>query len=337
MYATLARRTNRGHGKISLLPWGLALKRKSRENPQPEAAATRFIHRNTTIPVPEIFDVIQYQTSSDTNSCDGLIVMEEIEGQTLDKWIADRTGWSDEYMRNFDLIMSREGDADTILPFLSSQEPTVDWCGAEQLFADLCDVFHQLRSLAPPYPQVISGVTGGPLFSIRRDADEFIGPFSDVREFHRYLTSLVCFPSRMPRLMKLADPVYKKQQRICFTHADIHGGNVIVRDDRLVAVIDWEQAGWYPEYFERTQIRRLQGVANKANPEFWETVGYFKGMHADELLLEDALDASTGNRARNGGRVLARRASPRRCIAVQSVDFTLVANILSLSLCEAQA
>ncbi|TEB30198.1 hypothetical protein FA13DRAFT_1734018 [Coprinellus micaceus] len=150
MYATLARRTNRGHGKISLLPWGLALKRKSRENPQPEAAATRFIH-----------------------------FMEEIEGQTLDKWIADRTGWSDEYMRNFDLIMSREGDADTILPFLSSQEPTMDWCGAEQLFADFF-----VRWL-PPYPQVISGVTGGPLFSIRRDADEFIGPFSDVREFHR--------------------------------------------------------------------------------------------------------------------------------------------------------
>lgn len=239
MYVTLARRTNRGRGKICLFPEGLALKR--RVNPQTEAAATRFIHRNTTIPLPEIFDVSQYQTSSDTNSCDGLIVMEEIEGQTLDKWIADRAGWTDEYMRNFDLIMNGESDADARLPFLRSQEPTMDWCGAEQLFADLRDVFHQLRSLAPPYPQIISNVIDGPLFSIRRDADEFIGPFSDVQEFHRYLTSLICFPSRMPRLMKLADPVYKKQHRICFTHADIHGGsNIIVLDDRLVAIIDWE-------------------------------------------------------------------------------------------------
>lgn len=41
---------------------------------------------------------------------------------------------------------------------------------------------------------------------------------------------------------------------VCFTHADLHLQNILVSDDQesrcVVAIVDWGQAGWYPEYWE---------------------------------------------------------------------------------------
>lgn len=41
--------------------------------------------------------------------------------------------------------------------------------------------------------------------------------------------------------------------KVVFTHADLHPSNIIV-DERLpskiLAIIDWEQSGWYPDYWE---------------------------------------------------------------------------------------
>ena len=38
-----------------------------------------------------------------------------------------------------------------------------------------------------------------------------------------------------------------------FTHADLVPRNIIVKDGRVAAIIDWAFAGWYPEYWEFTK------------------------------------------------------------------------------------
>ncbi|KAG6030496.1 hypothetical protein E4U41_007816 [Claviceps citrina] len=37
-----------------------------------------------------------------------------------------------------------------------------------------------------------------------------------------------------------------------FTHGDLQRKNVMIREDGTVVLIDWEAAGWYPEYWEYT-------------------------------------------------------------------------------------
>jgi thiamine kinase-like enzyme len=40
---------------------------------------------------------------------------------------------------------------------------------------------------------------------------------------------------------------------VVFTHADLHRSNIMVSEGspcRVVAVIDWHQSGWYPDYWE---------------------------------------------------------------------------------------
>lgn len=45
---------------------------------------------------------------------------------------------------------------------------------------------------------------------------------------------------------------------IYFTHGDLTLGNIIISDGpgprRIAGIIDWEQAGWYPEYWEYCKL-----------------------------------------------------------------------------------
>ncbi|POR32750.1 Putative phosphotransferase enzyme family protein [Tolypocladium paradoxum] len=56
---------------------------------------------------------------------------------------------------------------------------------------------------------------------------------------------------------------------IVFTHGDIAARNIMVRDGRIVALLDWEFAGWYPEYWE--YVFALRGMDNID----WETLGRY--------------------------------------------------------------
>jgi thiamine kinase-like enzyme len=46
------------------------------------------------------------------------------------------------------------------------------------------------------------------------------------------------------------------QHRILLTHGDISPRNIMVRNGHIAAIIDWQYAGWYPEYWEFTKASR---------------------------------------------------------------------------------
>lgn len=51
---------------------------------------------------------------------------------------------------------------------------------------------------------------------------------------------------------------------IRFSHGDLHLGNIMVSDDaseprRVTSIIDWEEAGWYPEYWEYCKMALVVG------------------------------------------------------------------------------
>jgi thiamine kinase-like enzyme len=37
-----------------------------------------------------------------------------------------------------------------------------------------------------------------------------------------------------------------------FTHGDLSSLNILARGDKIIGIIDWETAGWYPSYWEYT-------------------------------------------------------------------------------------
>jgi hypothetical protein len=54
--------------------------------------------------------------------------------------------------------------------------------------------------------------------------------------------------------------------RVRFTHGDLQRSNVIVsvhRPYRVVAVVDWGEAGWMPEYWEVCKVHHAAVLTNK--------------------------------------------------------------------------
>ena len=41
-----------------------------------------------------------------------------------------------------------------------------------------------------------------------------------------------------------------KNHKLVFTHGDLHAGNILVRTDGTVVLLDWGLAGFWPEYWE---------------------------------------------------------------------------------------
>jgi thiamine kinase-like enzyme len=84
------------------------------------------------------------------------------------------------------------------------------------------------------------------------------GPFSSVKEFHDWLSSLTKRGLEMhwPDPSLIPDPFRDSlpdNSPITFTHADLHPSNILVTSDApycVVAIIDWHQSGWYPDYWE---------------------------------------------------------------------------------------
>ncbi|KAH7011273.1 kinase-like domain-containing protein [Ilyonectria destructans] len=85
------------------------------------------------------------------------------------------------------------------------------------------------------------------------------GPFRSVKEFHDWLSAMIRrgkeshWPGLAPE--DIPDP-YRQllpDAAVVFTHADLHPSNIIVSSEppyRVTALIDWEQSGWYPDYWE---------------------------------------------------------------------------------------
>ncbi|KAH7310769.1 hypothetical protein B0I35DRAFT_439661 [Stachybotrys elegans] len=75
----------------------------------------------------------------------------------------------------------------------------------------------------------------------------------DHGEFH----SLARASLRMEDVAQFLGPevakVHESSYKTHFTHADLTPRNITVRNGRMVSVIDWEFAGWYPEYWEFTK------------------------------------------------------------------------------------
>ncbi|RGP60212.1 phosphotransferase family protein [Fusarium sporotrichioides] len=113
-----------------------------------------------------------------------------------------------------------------------------------------------------PGDQFIGNINRGSLRDMVFTGTNFppVGPLSLVTELHDCMSNMFKWPAkaRHPNLdlADMIDPYRKLLPDDCpihFTHADLNPVNIMVSKDspcRLMAIIDWEQSGWYPAYWE---------------------------------------------------------------------------------------
>lgn len=214
-----------------------------------EAASIEFIATKTSIPVPRVYASFLHKNRA-------YIIMERIQGTSLAK------AWK-----------------------------TLSDASRDHIMLQLRRMLMELRTLAPSPGTGIQSCVGGSLRDSRipRSRPRF-GPFSTVQDFHLWLREELR-PEEHPNRNNDEDwqDIIKMVARQdgpwpppVFSHGDLNPFNILVRGDRVVAIIDWEFAGWYPGYWEYTSA----WLGNKTRQAWQERIATFLEPYPEELWME---------------------------------------------------
>ncbi|KAF2867837.1 phosphotransferase enzyme family protein [Massariosphaeria phaeospora] len=196
-----------------------------------EAKNMLYVAERTSIPIPRLFAAYAYgpldRDVADFGSVyDTYIFMEFVEGEDLGK------SWG---------------------KYTSTEKQIIS--------TDLKKHMTELRSLlAPGY---IGSVHEGPVTDVILEwSTTSRGPFKSEGDFNATIVDTFVAKSKGqigPYIRGMVD-AYK--HGIVFTHGDLRPDNIIVKNGRVIAIIDWEMAGWYPDYWEFAKAFYLEVFTN---------------------------------------------------------------------------
>jgi aminoglycoside phosphotransferase (APT) family kinase protein len=179
-----------------------------------EAQAMRYVRDKTSVPVPEVLDAYLLAGQESVFPPHACIVMTFVEGKPLDE---EWSTYSDHQKAN--VISELKRYIDEMRTLQSSQIASVDgtYCN-DQFFSD------ELGSYGPFESE--SAFRDGLTAALREKGD------------NSWTEMIIRFIQSLP------------EGKILLTHNDIAPRNILVRDAKVVAILDWENSGFYPEYWE---------------------------------------------------------------------------------------
>ncbi|KAK2606302.1 hypothetical protein QQS21_003350 [Conoideocrella luteorostrata] len=129
---------------------------------------------------------------------------------------------------------------DTLWADLSSQEK-------KHIAQQLRKIVDNMRAAKPP-PQLI-GAYGTEIRDTRVYSTFHSPPCHNEEEFNNFLLSSL--HSQTPPLVREAiSRRLRTNHRIVLTHCDLAPRNILVEDGKITGLVDWEDSGWYPKYWE---------------------------------------------------------------------------------------
>ncbi|OAQ68345.1 tyrosine-protein kinase, active site protein [Pochonia chlamydosporia 170] len=159
----------------------------------------------------------------------------------------------------------------------STMTPRQKRCIALQLR----EILTNMRSLQAP-TRLVGACSGGQFRDTRLCHSHYFPSLVNEDEFNRYL--ILSLSHVTPRPVRDA---FARQQRnnhrIVFTHGDLSPRNIIVSNDRIVGIVDWEEAGWFPEYWEYVKFFLRTGAEDGDWPSYAYDI--FPDAYHDQLVL----------------------------------------------------
>ncbi|OSX62482.1 hypothetical protein POSPLADRAFT_1142796 [Postia placenta MAD-698-R-SB12] len=123
----------------------------------------------------------------------------------------------------------------------------------------------QLRALKSSHGPAVCGLNGAATIDSRVSSYP-IGPFADESAFNDGLID-AAEPYLCEEILADVRSRMRDDHQIMFTHADLAPRNILVRGGTIVAVVDWEEAGWYPEHWEF--VRAMYFPMARPRDEAW--------------------------------------------------------------------
>ncbi|KUI63527.1 hypothetical protein VM1G_10251 [Cytospora mali] len=180
-----------------------------------EAAAMTMAHKKVpSVPVPRVLKTIIPQSDGEGAGY-GIIFMQYIEGTTLEEF------W----------------------PTSSDEDKA-------RILGQLREYMNQLRGIEGTFIGSVDGsVCNDQLFANREHS---YGPYKDEVDFRAGIAESLrsCEANAFTEVVVGMVNAMPKSGRSVFTHGDLVPRNILVRDGNVVGFVDWEMAGFYPEYWE---------------------------------------------------------------------------------------
>ncbi|KAI3325312.1 kinase-like domain-containing protein [Xylariaceae sp. AK1471] len=245
------------YSTVQRLPFGLYLKYHGEAAGfRNEFNALRLVRQYTTIPVPKPLDVVAPPRQSRTDDQSSLFSLS-----------------TDAYV----LITRLPG-----VP-LSRCQHNLSNKDCERIVGQMRDYLTQLRSIPnlANHDAPICNTLGEACRDPRIRGEQPVGPFADEASFSQ--------------MLRFSDEPSRRGHNIVFTHADLNPRNILVdevtqRDGSkgwsVTGIVDWECAGYYPEYWDYTKamfegfrwIKRYNDLVKEIFKEF--------GDYSQELDVE---------------------------------------------------
>jgi serine/threonine protein kinase len=204
------------------------------------------------------------------------------EGQTL-KLVERYTSipaplWVDDYQGTHRVVIMTAISGQT----LDAVFHRLSYSERKQLTKDLKSALSQLRYIPNHTPYRFGNSHGGPLFDYRFPSG-ICGPFHQVAEFNSFLVHKHVLNETRDKVAA----VHARMYRSVFTHADLNPSNILIDHGRLSGIVDWECAGFYPEYWEFTKL--FYGA--QASPEIQSVIrdAFTEDTYEEELETERLL------------------------------------------------
>ncbi|OAX85220.1 hypothetical protein ACJ72_00413 [Emergomyces africanus] len=152
-----------------------------------------------------------------------------------------------------------------------------------------------IRRWKSPWEEIrICSLVGTAIRSVRVP-NHLVDPFESEQEFNEYLRSTAWsggFPSETEynNALDRARKMDSMPHRIVFTHGDLKHHNILVQNGQITGFLDWESAGWCPEYWDFTTALRF------IPKDYWWynfVIGLGGGPYMAELDCERALTSLT--------------------------------------------
>ncbi|EGE08674.1 hypothetical protein TEQG_07633 [Trichophyton equinum CBS 127.97] len=159
----------------------------------------------------------------------------------------------------------------------------------EQVVVDLKGYISELRKIPRDSSSkyLICNSQGGGFLDWRiPDSQSEELRFKSEADFNKYLTDPFWEEIRI-RAAKSHDTPHD----IVFTHGDLNPRNILAENGRITGIVDWENAGWFPEYWEYTKMHYTVRSLERWLVDVVDSV--FPG-YREELWVENMLSDLLG-------------------------------------------
>ncbi|KAI8657860.1 APH domain-containing protein [Fusarium keratoplasticum] len=160
---------------------------------------------------------------------------------------------------------------DTLWPEMSVEQK-------KDIARQLRVIVDKMRSVVPPQ-DLISACDGSEIRDTRVHFTYHSPPCHDENAFNEFLLSGL-YEDTPPLVREALSRRLRADHRIVFTHCDLTSRNILVQDEKIQGLVDWEDSGWYPEYWE--YVKFFQRMADKDWKQYAEDI--FPELYHDELV-----------------------------------------------------